>query len=391
MAGAARPDQYGYGHGPPPGQGYYSSYPGGGTHSTFSDDTYDRHGGRSPPLPRPQPHQQQHRRQQQQQPYFDPPPTNSYPASVDEGYRPYEHPPPPEEQFADYGSPPPNGAYNRGYDHEERPYAPTDPGPHEGNQLAPFDEEKAEAEWNRGVNEAYTYSRRPPPPPSDAELGRKPARQHDERDRVRERERRHSDDRYYDDRERERSLERRKRKERERRKREDEERAKEKALRYPSDPKKGGRDVFGGSEGERGWASKLVGGAGGAWIAHEATGDALGTLGGLLVGAIAANAGEKFHQKKKEGKALAKRDSGSPHDPMYPPPGRDMEDVRRTGRDGRDGGRVGGRSPPGEKAGLKDRVMRSLSRVRSKSIGRSRSRPRRRSGSSRDSEDTHYR
>jgi len=185
--------------------------------------------------------------------------------------------------------------------------------------------------------------------------------------------------------------------ERERRKRRDEEAMKEKALRYPSDPKKGGRDIFGASDGERGLAAKLAGGAGGAWIAHEKRAGALGTLGGIVVGALAGSILENQFEKRQEKRAYGSRD----HVP-YPAPGRDMEDVRRTGRDGgvteARGRSARGYSAPRDrsKSGFRDRLRQSLSRMRSKSRPRSRSTRRRsedtrRRSESYDSDDTHWR
>ena len=52
--------------------------------------------------------------------------------------------------------------------------------------------------------------------------------------------------------------------------------------------------------GERGLGATLVGGAGGAFLGHKLEHGALGTLGGLAVGAIAANAYEHHEKKKKE-------------------------------------------------------------------------------------------
>lgn len=106
----------------------------------------------------------------------------------------------------------------------------------------------------------------------------------------------------------------------------------------------------------------------------------LGAIGGAVVGAIAASAAERQYEKRKEEKVYHRRD---PEDPYvapagpYPPRGRDMDDVRETGKDGR--------------IGIRER-LRSLSRgVRSKSRPRSRSRPRRSPSLDSEGEAYHYR
>ena len=55
-----------------------------------------------------------------------------------------------------------------------------------------------------------------------------------------------------------------------------------------------------GADGERGIGATLLGGAGGAFLGHKMEHGALGTLGGLAIGAIAANAFEHHEKKKKE-------------------------------------------------------------------------------------------
>lgn len=44
-----------------------------------------------------------------------------------------------------------------------------------------------------------------------------------------------------------------------------------------------------GPDGERGLGSTLIGGAGGAFIGHKLGGGPLGTIGGLVAGAVGAN------------------------------------------------------------------------------------------------------
>ncbi|KAK4505971.1 hypothetical protein PRZ48_003936 [Zasmidium cellare] len=363
----SRPEPYVNGSGHPPGHGYQPYHDARG----YSDDGYGRPPQRSP---------------DKQQPYFDPPPREphperpEHPESVDDRYYSYEQP---GHEYTDYGPPP----------GPERPYAPNEPHPHEYNEMTPYDDEKAEAEWRRGVESAYTYQR-PPPPPQDPEYLRRRALEEEardreiERERAFERQRRDDEDRYYEERDRERERER----ERERRRRREEDSVREKVLRYPSDPKKGGRDVFGGSEGERGLGAKIAGGAGGALLGHELSDNVLGTLGGAVVGAVAANVFEKHHEKRQTAK-MAKRAS---RDGAYPVRSGSLDYPRsrsyreRDRYDDRHDDRYDDRYERGRErsvsrgTGLKDRIMRSLSRARSKSA------PRRRSPSF-DSEYSHRR
>ncbi|KAF7191766.1 hypothetical protein HII31_06811 [Pseudocercospora fuligena] len=64
-------------------------------------------------------------------------------------------------------------------------------------------------------------------------------------------------------------------------------------------------------EGERGIGATVLGGAGGAFLGHEMGHGKLATLGGLAIGAIAANAFEHHHEKKKhEREEMRAYDSG---------------------------------------------------------------------------------
>ncbi|CZT19763.1 uncharacterized protein RCC_05618 [Ramularia collo-cygni] len=282
--------------------------------------------------------------------------------------------PPRASEYEDYDAP--RTAYQ-----DDRPYAPADPRPHSFNQVTPYDD-RAEPEW---PEDQRVYTHRVPPPPSDYELGRKPYpptggripnhryddRTHNDRRPHNDRysdysysddrsyddgpyDNRPCDDRFYDDRYNDRSYDDRsyddrsyddrsyesrdrERETRPRRERPAEEELKEKALGYPSDPKKGGRDILGGSEGERGMAAKLIGGAGGAFLGQTfGRGHTLETIAGAAVGAIAAAAIEKQIEKRKEEKVIVRRGrdgyAATPAGP-FPQPGRDMRDVRETGRD----------------------------------------------------------
>lgn len=255
--------------------------------------------------------------------------------------------PPPASAYDDYDSP-------RGIYEDNRPYAPSDPRAHSFNQMTPYDDDKAEAGWARSWEEQRAYTHRPPPPPSDYDLGRKPRPTAGDRyydDRYDDR---YNDDSYYD---RERDSHARRR-----RRRSAEDSLKNKALGYPADPKKGGRDALGGSEGERGIAAKLIGGAGGALLGQTfGRGHTLETIAGATVGAIAANAIEKQIEKRREEKVYVRhgRDgyAATPAGP-FPQPGRDMRDVRETGRDG-------------ARPSLRERI-RSLSRRGARSLSRRR-------------------
>ncbi|GIZ46304.1 hypothetical protein CKM354_000943300 [Cercospora kikuchii] len=342
---SSRPDYYNNSSngGPPPGQGHYNQYPASGY-----DDRFER----GPP---PQ-------REHGYVPYQDStaysqagPPPDSYP------YDPRDH-----DAYSSresFTSGPPRSQYTYGDRDLNRPYAPSEPRPHAGNQMAPYDDNKAEAqyqEWEERSRANYTHGRRP------SSVGYGGRRSEDSYDGY-------YDDRYddYDD---------RRRPGRGRRRYSDEETITEKALRYPSDPKKGGRDVLGASEGERGLATNILGGAGGAFLGHKlGRGGAIGTIGGALVGAIAAQAAERQYAKRKEEKVYVKRSVDDPYAVPagpYPGRGRDMDDVRESGRDVE------------RPSGVRER-LRSLSRsVRNRT--RSRSRPAR-SPSIDSDERYHYR
>lgn len=241
-------------------------------------------------------------------------PSNQAPPS---SYDPNRFPPPPREEYRDYDDrapPGPRSEYDREYsraepseygarpnDYNDRPYAPTDPRPNEGNQIAPYNEEVAEAEWRRGYEEQQRYQqweqqqrqqRRPPLPPSDYSYdSRYMDRGYDERD-PRSDDRRHDrgppmDDRdsmtFYDYDEYDRRDDRRKR-----------------DSRRPDRPAKStGKDILGGQEGERGFGAQLLGGAAGGLLGHELGGGLLETLGGVVAGAIGAKVLENQHEKRQ--------------------------------------------------------------------------------------------
>lgn len=60
----------------------------------------------------------------------------------------------------------------------------------------------------------------------------------------------------------------------------------------------------GGEGGERGLKASLAGAAAGGFLGHEMKGGAVADIGGAIIGAIAANAFEKHHEKKKAEKKM---------------------------------------------------------------------------------------
>ncbi|KAF1345176.1 hypothetical protein BDV97DRAFT_42701 [Delphinella strobiligena] len=66
-----------------------------------------------------------------------------------------------------------------------------------------------------------------------------------------------------------------------------------------------------GQEGDRGLGATLLGGAGGAFLGHKTAGGGLGTLGGMVLGAIGANVLENKHEKDKKEKKHKKHRSDS--------------------------------------------------------------------------------
>lgn len=175
------------------------------------------------------------------------------------------------EPVDSYNEPPPANRYDdtrRTSDHHHRsgiPPPPTDeelaasaqePLPHEGNQLAPYEEEKAYAEYQRGEEEREAYYARPPPTDYD----RRPLSidRYDQRPPPPEHHSRRAPSAdYYDHRPR----------------------------RHTNDNDRR-RDEQPPREKERDLAGPLIGGGAGALLGHELIGKgALGTIGGAVVGA----------------------------------------------------------------------------------------------------------
>jgi len=192
---------------------------------------------------------------------------------------------------------PPRSRAEYGYEEiGDRPYAPAEPRVTEGNQLAMYDEEKAYAEYTDaygppppavGEFQDRRPTQPPPPPPADYD------KRYDDRPRYSERERdreyRHHDPRpSRDDRDRHPS---------------DRMLPDDRPSRRHSPPKGGrGKDLLRQGDGERGLGATLLGGAAGAFLGEQTDKGALGTVGGAVVGAIAATAGEKHLDKLKESK-----------------------------------------------------------------------------------------
>ena len=268
------------------------------------------------------------------------------------GYDPNNFPPPPRQDYRDDGyGPPPRSEYDRGYDRgppsdfgpppsgygHDRPYAPpeSERWQHEGNQLAPYDEEIAEAEYRRGYEEQRRHN--VPPPPSDYDLRERRRREgrYDDRyddDRY--------DDRYYDDRERRSYDSRSSFDERDRK------RSPRRRDSRQSQSKSNAKDILGGREGERGLGAQILGGAMGGIAGHEFGGGMLETLAGVAAGAIGAKVLENQHEKRKNKKeeekraaAPYKRDAMSPGDRVAAPKDRwprddrgDIKGARRRSR-----------------------------------------------------------
>ncbi|KAK3114741.1 hypothetical protein LTR53_006626 [Teratosphaeriaceae sp. CCFEE 6253] len=217
----------------------------------------------------------------------------------------------------------------RGYGSTERVNEP--------QALTPFDEEKAWAQYNDGYGPPEGYGnqgRRPPPPASSTVMS---DRTYDDRDRDRDRryddrDRRHDDGgrSRYDDRDDRRRVNQRSRyddddeddyyrdRERDRDRRSHDRpppsiRSEDDySLRKHRSPteKKTGKDFLGQSDSERGLGATLLGGAAGAFLGDQADKGILGTVGGAVLGALAAKAGEKQidkRQQKKEGTGSGRR------------------------------------------------------------------------------------
>ncbi|EGP83808.1 unnamed protein product [Zymoseptoria tritici ST99CH_1A5] len=248
----------------------------------MNDDRYSRHGdgnyrqGYPPSVPASRAGGRHH---DASQPYFEPPPIAGY----DDGdYVP------PREVHDHYGV---------------DPYAQSGARP-QTTEMAAYDDEIAEAGYRRGYEDTRAYTHLPPPP-SDHELGRRPRRHRsvEGSSRYDDRSEYSDDDSYADSRSRDRGG---------RRRYSDEERTMDRRSRSRSEPRRGGREAFGGlSESEVGLGAKLVGGGAGALLGRKlGKKSALSTVAGAVVGSIAATAIEKQIEQRRGDQARGHRVRG---------------------------------------------------------------------------------
>ncbi|TKA33961.1 hypothetical protein B0A54_14838 [Friedmanniomyces endolithicus] len=253
------------------------------------------------------------------------------PASASGAYNPNHFPPPPRSDYADS-----RGGYDEERGNERGSIVDDNP-----QAIAPYDEEKAWAQYNDAYGPPggpHEYDdrqqRRPPPPPSSTvESGSRygprgsgrdyddggRSRYDDRDDRRRNRPSRYEEDEYddYDDRDRDRDRDRRTFDHEPRRAPSDDDYRLRKHH-SPTTTSKTGKDFLGQSDSERGLGATLLGGAAGAFLGDQADKGILGTVGGAVLGALAAKAGEKQiekRQQKKEEGGKRRRDSdyvGSP-------------------------------------------------------------------------------
>lgn len=66
---------------------------------------------------------------------------------------------------------------------------------------------------------------------------------------------------------------------------------------YADPGHQGGPGPGGAGEGEKGLGATLIGSAGGGFLGHQLGGGALGTIGGMIAGAVGANVLENKHEK----------------------------------------------------------------------------------------------
>lgn len=257
--------------------------------------------------------------------YFPPPPRQEYNEDhwpEDQAHGNYDDRSYDRAPQSDYGQ-------QRGYT-SDRPYAPSDPYGHEGNQIAPYEEEKAEAEQRRAWDDEQRRRQNVPYPPSDYEPPRDrfyDDRSYDSRDdRYDDRRRRYDRDRYSDDIS---SYDSRDRDRRDYRGRDRDPRRRDSRH---SPPSKTGKDFFGGKEGQRGLSAQILGGAAGGLAGHELGGSILETLGGVVVGAMGAKVLENQYEKRKDTKEKALRNTAPFKD--------DAVKDRRDLRDRRDYDRI---------------------------------------------------
>lgn len=259
-----------------------------------------------------------------------------------------------ERGYSYVGGPREFGGYER-----DRRYAPSEPRPHDGNALAPYNQEKAYAEYADAYGTPdYGFGSDPPLRrgnynDSGSQYdnrrrvdGRDPYDDYDDRRRSHHHESRRNNtypplspaqSDYYDD------------------------------YNYPREPSSrkrdsiaknhsSGKDILRGGDGDRGLGATLLGGAAGAFLGDQADKGILGTVGGAVLGAVAAGALDRQVGKREQSKGLRKKHEGEPKgdrsdDIMYGtrgnlsglPPPRDRDRRERAEfRPTREGKRAGG-------------------------------------------------
>ncbi|KAF2772219.1 hypothetical protein EJ03DRAFT_215606 [Teratosphaeria nubilosa] len=267
---------------------------------------------------------------------------------------------------------------------QQRGRVPSDVYANDGAALEPYDEEKAYAQYTAayGPPDYSQYGQQqyspaqPRAPPSTASIGRYGKGQDDKRRRS------YQDDQSprYDGRDTggprgrdTRSVSRaptsatadyeRRRREHRRRARDDNYYDYRPRERKPTSPtnrngERGGKDILRGGDGERGIGATLLGGAAGAFLGDQADRGPLGTLGGAVLGAVAAGGIDRMKSKKDQEKQLKDRKrygrepmTNGAQDPYYsargstvsPSAPRDEFRPRRHLRGQLDGGRRGRR------------------------------------------------
>ncbi|KAK5109616.1 hypothetical protein LTR62_006853 [Meristemomyces frigidus] len=230
-------------------------------------------------------------------------PTYDYNSQPGRGYDPNNFPPPPRSEHGTNAS-----AYEE-HGYAPRGHANPEDDPH---ALAPYDEEKAWAQYTDAYGpppasdrSSVRQARPAPPPMTDSFDSRYDDRRYDDGGRSRYDDRDHRrqsrgyrDDRDYDYDRRERARPPPS---------EDDDRLRK---HHSHGSPKSGKDFLGGGDGERGLGATLLGGAAGAFLGDQADKGMLGTVGGAVLGALAAKAGEKQwdkREKKKETKEVVTR------------------------------------------------------------------------------------
>jgi hypothetical protein len=205
-------------------------------------------------------------------------------------------------------------SYHQSYDPRRYSEAPPPADDfHPPNQLAPYDEEKAFAEWNRAYGPGTAYdaaTNAPAPAPAPApQTTRRPAR----RRSLEERRRRYEDDIDYDD---DISLDRRPPPRRRRRPHRHD--SMHSVSDYPSKPEV--KDL----------GPTLMASAAGAFLGRKMVSKgALGIVGGAIAGALGANAGEHLDERKRRRDAKREEARRDEDDRYYY---REREDERHRNR-----------------------------------------------------------